>query len=86
MRLFFHDDAPNEIEVFHQSLTYGIALPVDTAVNARIGRDWGEGIKSPPTKTLPVAARTEAASPPAAGTQGGKLFDGVVYGEDEDLR
>ena len=86
VELFFHDDAPNEIEVFHQSLTYGIALPVDTAVNARIGRDWGEGIKSPPTKTLPVAARTEAASPPAAGTQGGKLFDGVVYGEDEDLR
>jgi hypothetical protein len=86
VELFFHDDAPDEIEVFHQGLTYGIALPVDAAMNARIGRDWGEGVKPVPARDIPARSRPESSSPPDAEAHGGKLFDSMIYDAEDDLK
>ena len=77
--LLFHDDAPGEVEVIYQSLTYGRAVPLDLAVNAKGGRDWGEGSRKTP-------AKTSATEPPAAApSSGGKLFEAGVYELTEDL-
>lgn len=78
--LLFHDDNPGEVEVCHQGLTYGRAVPLDLAVNASVGRDWGEGGDK-------RRAKTKAVAPPAAAPapSGGNLFDAVVYEHEEEI-
>lgn len=76
VELFFHDDTPDDVEVMHQGLTYGRAVPLNLNVNARVGRDWGEGNAE--------TVKKKEESPPASfrdsEIRGGKLFDSVVYG------
>lgn len=75
--LFFHDDAPEEVEVLYQGLTYGRAVPLNLNVNAQIGRDWGEGKR--PTRKL-SSATTLDMQPPEI--HGGKLFESSAYAQE----
>lgn len=75
--LFFHTETPDIVEVQYQGLSYGRAVPLNMAVNSRIGRDWEEDGRSPTKK------RTEPPPAPPPEVSGGKLFDSVVYGQGE---
>lgn len=74
--LLFHDDAPDDVEVLYQGLTYGRGVPVNLAVNATVGRDWGESKK-------PAAKKATMVDLVASPTSGGTLFDSVVYPDGE---
>ena len=78
VELFFHNDTPEDVEVMYQSLTYGKAVPLDLNVNARIGRDWGEGnaeIVKKKAEIPPMPVREHE-------IRGGQLFESGVLGED----
>lgn len=62
----------------YQGLSYGKAVPLNLAVNAKGGRDYADTTKTPPQR--PEAAQAPEAPPP----QGGRLFDSVVYGQEDD--
>ena len=78
VELLFHVGNPTEVEVFYQGLSYGRAVPLNLAVNAKGGRDYAA---SAPNAELKAASVAPLAAPP---TQGGKLFDAVVYGRGDD--
>ena len=67
VELLYHEDTPNEIEVFLRGASYGKAVPLDVHVNSRIGRDWS---------TRTVQDRVEVATSPLAPLPpaGGELF------------
>lgn len=77
IELLFHAETPDEVEVVYQGLSYGKAVPLNLAVNAKGGRDYSDS-KAPPTRS--EMAPVPEASPP----QGGRLFDSVVYGQEDD--
>lgn len=78
VELYFHDDKPDEVEVMHQNLSYGRAVPLNLAVNARGGRDWGEGQER--TGVAKNGLQPQIATPPPAEPHGGRLFES----RDED--
>lgn len=67
VELLYHEDAPNDIEVFVKGASYGKAVPLDVHVNARIGRDWSTRSQG----TNPEATTSPLITPPPAG---GELF------------
>jgi hypothetical protein len=80
--LFFHDDTPDDVEVFFLGLSYGRAVKVDVNVNARVGRVYkNDGRPKPKKKSeadAPTSDREEV--------RPGQLFDHVVHerlSEDE---
>jgi transposase InsO family protein len=80
--LFFHDDTPDDVEVFFLGLSYGRAVKVDVNVNARVGRVYkNDGRPKPKKKSeadAPTSDREEV--------RPGQLFDHVVHerlAEDE---
>jgi hypothetical protein len=79
VELFFHDDASDDVEIFHQGITYGRAVLLNQVVNARIGRDWGgdgQPKKEVKGEKVPlVLTRQES--------HGGRLFDAIAYGPSE---
>lgn len=66
----FHEDESADVEVFFNGMSFGRALPLDRAVNARIGRDWT-------TATAGAKARSSEA-PAASGPEAGRVFGSVV--------
>ena len=81
IELFFHDDAPDDVEIMHQNITYGRAVVLDQAVNSRIGRDWGKDQRSPRDKEKQdIAAPVPSA---AKEVHGGYLFDRVACNPEE---
>lgn len=68
--LRFHPEAPLEVEIFHEGLSFGMATVLDVRVNARVRRDV-------PHAPLPLR-RGVAASPaePSPEVKGGQLFGG----------
>jgi putative transposase len=71
--LLFHAHDPDEIEVLYQGISYGKAIPINLAVNARGGRDWGQESTSNRQEDRPVATSSVLFSP-----QGGQLFDAMI--------
>lgn len=77
IEMLYHDESPEEVEVMHQGLSYGRAVPLNLTINALGGRDYSSSL--PAAKEPPVVTPT-----PATPAQGGKLFDVVVYGKEGD--
>lgn len=77
IELLFHDESPDDVEVVFQELSYGRAVPLNLAANARGGRDYGDSEASAPAAAAPKPAE-------AAVDHGGRLFDSVVYGRGDD--
>ncbi len=71
VELRFHPEAPLEVEIFHDGLSFGMALVLDARVNARVGRDVTATSRQP--SALRVAAVTTT---PLPGPKGGQLFGG----------
>lgn len=72
--LLFHADQPDAIEVQYQGISHGLAVPLDLAINARGGRDWG-------TQVTPKRQKLETSEPsPVEPTppSGGQLFNSSV--------
>jgi transposase InsO family protein len=67
----YHDDAPEDVEIRWNGLSYGRVRLLDRAINARVGRDWRQGH---PAKRETINDETPA-------TQTGKLF-GASVAED----
>lgn len=78
--LLFHDDTPGDVEIVYQSLTFGRAVPLDLAVNAKGGREWGldSGKRLAKTKATPLPTATPMPS-------GGSLFDNISYDLEEEI-
>jgi hypothetical protein len=70
--LLFHADEPDAIEVQYQGISHGLAVPLDLAVNARGGRDWGTQVTA--KRGTSEERSVETAPPPS----GGQLFNGRV--------
>lgn len=68
VELRFHPEAPLEVEIFYEGLSYGAAVVLDARVNGRVGRRGGMTAATPP--------RPEAPLPPPAMPRGGQLFGG----------
>lgn len=75
VELRFHPESPDDVEIFYEGLSYGTATVLDSRLNARVGRDYGD---SPPTKR---PTDVLAAAPSAPPLRGGQLFGG---GGDSD--
>lgn len=75
--LLFHDNAPADIEVQYQGVSYGKAVPVNLAVNARGGRDWGADSMPKPESD---PSQNPRSSEPQAPT-GGQLFNAMIADE-----
>ena len=43
VELRYHPESPDDVEIIHEGLSYGRAVPLDSQLNARVGRDFGEG-------------------------------------------
>ena len=72
--LLFHDNIPDDIEVQYQGVSYGKAIPVNLAINARGGRDWGsEPMPKPESKRSYEARPCELKAP-----TGGQLFNAMI--------
>lgn len=70
----YHDDKPEDVEVFFEDRSYGFAPLLDVHVNARVGRSY-EGSTSPRTKPgAKTDARPEPVAPPVL--RSGELFGG----------
>jgi hypothetical protein len=70
IELRFHPEAPLEVEIFHDGLSYGMATVLDARVNARVRRDV-------PVTPPPGGGRDAAPPPPQSpGVKGGQLFGG----------
>ena len=78
VELLFHPDRPEEIEVYLRGISYGKALPVNLAVNAKVGRDWSAS--SNKDSKLCAEAKTDTPAPPPP--IGGQLFDAKTFGAD----
>jgi transposase InsO family protein len=68
--LLFHTDEPCDIEVKYQGASYGKAVPINLAANARGGREWGVGSKLKETPTQPKSRPLSSPS-----IRGGTLFE-----------
>jgi transposase InsO family protein len=77
VELLFHAETPEEVEVVHQGLNYGRAVPLNLAVNAKGGRDYADS-------DAPAPKGADTAPPRATPDQGGRLFDSVVYGKGDE--
>jgi transposase InsO family protein len=42
VELRFHPEEPDQVEIFHEGLSYGSATLLDAHINSRLGRDFGE--------------------------------------------
>ncbi len=42
VELRFHPETPLEVEIFHEGLSYGQAVFLDSRLNSRLGRDFGD--------------------------------------------
>lgn len=67
VELRFHPEAPLEVEIFHEGLSYGNAVVLDSRLNSRLGRDFGESSREKKVE-FPHPAGCEAA------IRGGQLF------------
>lgn len=72
--LLFHDNNPEDIEVQYQGISYGKAVPVNLAINARGGRDWGRDVTPRPESNL---MQDPEPTEPQAPT-GGQLFNAMI--------
>jgi len=82
VELRFHPEAPLEVEIFHDGLSYGMASILDARVNGRVGRDFGASTPLPrKTDTSPPAVAATAGS----AVRGGQLFGGRSAEISEDI-
>ena len=72
--LLFHDNNADDIEVQYQGVSYGKAVPVNLAINARGGRDWGSDSKP---KLEPAETDDRQTLDPIPPT-GGQLFNAMI--------
>ncbi len=71
IELRFHPEAPLEVEIFHDGLSYGMATVLDARVNARVRRD--SAAPQPPAPGRDAVAPAPTSSPEV---KGGQLFGG----------
>ena len=72
--LLFHDNNADDIEVQYQGVSYGKAVPVNLAINARGGRDWSSDSKP---KLEPAETNDRQPLDPIPPT-GGQLFNAMI--------
>ena len=41
-------ETPLEVEIFYEGLSYGQAVPLDSRLNSRLGRDFGDSVRVKP--------------------------------------
>ncbi len=82
VELRFHPESPVDVEVYFEGLSYGPVALLDSRLNARIGRDYGESTGAgTPAKT----STNDGPVPPSApALRGGQLFGGDRVGADFD--
>jgi transposase InsO family protein len=72
--LLFHDNNLDDIEVQYQGVSYGKAVPVNLAINARGGRDWGSDSMPRPESNRSQDPRSNEPQAPT----GGQLFNAMI--------
>lgn len=70
IELRFHNENPEQVEIFFEGMSFGMATLLDPHINAKLGRNWMTREKKKPTEQ---AARNSLAPPPEVPLRSGAL-------------